>query len=249
VSPRVAAIWRHPIKAHGRERLSEVVLEAGRTLPGDRAWAVVHEAGRATPGQWAACRNFTRGAGTPSLMAIEARTLGDGRYSVSHPDRPDLVFDPATEAAGLLSWVAPLMSDDRAAPVGLVPAPERQGMTDAPDPWLSVFGLGSHRAVAVRLGRDDLSTERWRANLVLDGLDPWQEFDWVGREVRVGGATIAVRERIVRCLATATNPATGVRDADTLGTLEAIHGEREFAVYAEVTEGGRIAEGDPVRPL
>jgi hypothetical protein len=58
-----------------------------------------------------------------------------------------------------------------------------------------------------------------------------------------------VRERIVRCLATAANPASGLRDADTLGALEAIHCEREFAVYAEVTRGGRVAEGDQVEPL
>jgi uncharacterized protein YcbX len=249
VTARVAAIWRHPIKAHGRERLADVVLEAGRTLPGDRAWAVVHEAGRAAPGEWAACRNFTRGAGTPSLMAIEARTLPDGRIALTHPDRPDLAFDPVTEAERFIAWVAPLMERGRAAPVALVPAPGRQGMTDVPDPWLSLFGLASHREVGARLGRDDLSTERWRANLVLDGLAPWEEFAWVGREVRVGDATLAVRERIVRCLATATNPATGQRDADTLGTLEAIHGAREFAVYAEVVTSGRIAEGDPVEPL
>lgn len=95
----------------------------------------------------------------------------------------------------------------------------------------------------------DLSTERWRANLVLDGLPPWEEFSWVGREVRIGEATLAVRERIGRCLATAANPATGRRDADTLGILEAMHGAREFAVYAEVTRSGRVAEGDPVEAL
>lgn len=246
---RVAAIWRHPIKAHGRERLSEVTLEAGRTLPGDRAWAVLHEAGTARPGEWAPCANFTRGAGTPALMAIEARTLGDRRLALTHPDRPDLAFDPATDEAAFLAWVMPLMPKGRASPVALIPAAERQGMTDKPHPWVSLFGLGSHRAVAARLGRDDLSTMRWRANLILDGLAPWEEFGWVGREVRIGEATLAVRERIGRCLATAANPATGRRDADTLGILEAMHGTREFAVYAEVTRSGRVAEGDPVEAL
>jgi uncharacterized protein YcbX len=182
-------------------------------------------------------------------MAIAARTLPDERVALTHPLRPELVFDPATQAPEFLDWVRPLMPDGRAAPVALVPAPERQGMTDVPDPWVSLFGLGSHREVAAQLGRDDLSTERWRANLVLDGLAPWEEFGWVGREVRIGQATLAVRERIGRCLATAANPATGIRDADTLGTLEAIHGVREFAVYAEVVESGRVADGDPVEPL
>jgi uncharacterized protein YcbX len=246
VTAFVAAIWRHPIKAHGRERLDEVLLEAGRTLPGDRAWAILHEAGRAVPGEWAKCANFTRGAGSPALMAIDARTLPGGRLSLTHPDRPEIVFHPPTEGAAFLAWVAPLMDEGRAAPVGLIPAPADQGMTDVPDPWLSLFGLASHREVATRLAAPDLSPLRWRANLMLDGLEPWEEFGWVGREIRIGDATLEVRERIGRCLATAANPTTGVRDADTLGTLEAIHGERHFAVYAEVVAGGRVATGDPV---
>jgi uncharacterized protein YcbX len=247
VTASVAAIWRHPIKAHGRERLGEVVLEAGRTLPGDRVWAVVHEAGRAMPGRWSPCQNFTRGAGTPALMAIEARTLAGGLLALSHPDRPDLVFDPAAEAAEFLDWVAPLMPEGRAGPMGLVPAAKGQGMTDAGEPWLALFGLASHQTVAGHLDRADLSTERWRANLILDGLAPWEEFDWIGREVVIGGAVLAVRERIGRCLATAANPATGLRDADTLGALDALVGARDFAVYAEVVRGGRVAEGDEVR--
>ncbi len=248
MTARVAAIWRHPIKAHGRERLTEIVLEAGQTLPGDRAWAVTHAAGRAEPGEWSACANFTRGAGSPSLMAIEAQTLPDGRLRLTHPERPALVFEPGAQAAEFLEWVAPLMPEGRVGPVGLIPAPERQGMTDAPDPWLSLFGMGSHDAVAAALDRNDFSTERWRANLILDGLAPWQEFEWLGREIMVGGAVLAVRERIGRCLATAANPDTGVRDADTLGTLERLVGARDFAVYAEVVAGGRVAEGDPVEP-
>ncbi len=246
MSANVAAIWRHPIKAHGRERLSEIALNAGRTLPGDRAWAAAHAAGRAEPGEWSACANFTRGAGSPSLMAIEAQTLPDGRLRLTHPDTQALVFDPRTDAAEFLEWVTPLMPEGRVGPVGLIPAPDGQGMTDASEPWLSLFGMGSHRVVAAALGMGDLSTERWRANVILDGLEPWEEFEWVGREVAVGSAVLAVRERVGRCLATAANPETGFRDADTLGTLERLVGAREFAVYAAVVKGGRVVEGDPV---
>jgi acetyltransferase-like isoleucine patch superfamily enzyme/uncharacterized protein YcbX len=223
MTARVAAIWRHPIKAHGRERLREVTLEAGRTLAGDRAWAVTHEATRARPREWSPCSNFTRGAGTPSLMAIEARTLPDGLLALSHPERPELVFETGSQAAEFVKWVMPLMPEGRAAPVGLVPAPDGQGMTDAGEPWLAMFGIASHLAVSKQVGQD-ISTERWRANLIVDGLAPWAELDLIGEEVAVGGAVITVRERIERCLATAANPATGRRDADTLGALEALPG-------------------------
>ena len=32
---RVAEIWRHPVKAHGRERIDQVTLEAGKAMPWD----------------------------------------------------------------------------------------------------------------------------------------------------------------------------------------------------------------------
>ena len=68
-------------------------------------------------------------------------------------------------------------------------------------------------------------------------------FAFPDRDIRVGSAVLRVRERTDRCLATASNPDTGRRDADTLGTLD--HwGHRDFSVRAEVIEGGEIRIGD-----
>ena len=46
MSPRVTALWRHPIKSHGREALTRARLTAGATMPWDRTWAVAHDAAR-----------------------------------------------------------------------------------------------------------------------------------------------------------------------------------------------------------
>ena len=80
----------------------------------------------------------------------------------------------------------------------------------------------------------------------MDGLAPWEEFDWIGKTVRVGGTVLKVHERIERCLHTAANPKTGARDADTLGALRDGWDHQDFGVYAEVIEGGEIALGAKV---
>ncbi|WP_239995108.1 MOSC N-terminal beta barrel domain-containing protein, partial [Rhodosalinus sediminis] len=97
MTARLTEIWRHPIKAHGREALDRVRLEAGATLPWDRAWAVAHEAARTDGSAWAPCAEFTRGAKAPALMAIEA-ALDEATETVTlrHPDRPALTFRPDT---------------------------------------------------------------------------------------------------------------------------------------------------------
>lgn len=94
---RLAAIWRHPIKSHGREALGSVTLAAGATLPWDRRWAVAHEAAqinRDTPA-WAECVNFSRGAKAPRLMALNAvLDEATATLTLAHPDRPTLTFPP-----------------------------------------------------------------------------------------------------------------------------------------------------------
>lgn len=249
MTARVAQIWRHPIKSHGREALDEVTLEPGRTLPGDRVWAVTHAAAKLDPDApaWASCVNFSRGSKAPGLMAIDARLdERTGRVSLTHPGREPVEFDPddPADAARFLAWVTPLCPTDRALPARLYRVPGR-GMTDTDYPSVSLINLASHRQIAARVGRA-LSPKRWRANFVLDGLAPWEEFTWIGRRLRLGEAEIEVRERITRCLATAASPRTGIRDADTLGTLEKGWGHRDFGVYAVVARGGTVRPGDTV---
>ncbi|MTI03197.1 MOSC domain-containing protein [Roseibium sp. RKSG952] len=241
----ITSIWRHPIKSHGRESLDDVTLIPGQTMPGDRVWAVAHEASKADGSEWVPCANFSRGAKAPQLMAISARLEGD-TVTLSHPKQPDLSFDPDTQQDMFLNWVTPLMPADRAASARIIRAPGR-GMTDSDFPSISLCNMASHRAVEQKLGQN-LSINRWRGNIWFDGLPLWEEFDWPGRDIRIGETLLRVRERITRCLATTANPETGERDADTLGALRAWE-HQDFGVYAEVIEGGKIEIGNKVEVI
>lgn len=237
---RITQIWRHPIKAIGREPLDRVVLTKGRTLPFDRHWAVTHHKAQPIDGGWAKKANFLRGVSGPGLMAVTA-SLDEATMTVTlrHPDRPDLQITPDEAQDGLLTWLPAIWPKDLPQPTGV----ERSetGFTDVPEPWISVHSMASHRAVAQKLGRD-LSIHRWRGNLWLDGSTPWEEFDLVGRTFRIGAAVLRGVQPITRCRATEANPETGERDADTLGTLR-MWGHQDFGLYAEVIEGGEIAPG------
>ncbi|MGR3714118.1 MAG: MOSC domain-containing protein [Shimia sp.] len=244
----VKALWRHPIKAHGRESVGHVVLTEGQTFPWDRRYAVTHEAAKTDGGEWASCANFSRAAKAPALMAITAKVdEATGKITLSHPDLWDVTLDPATQSDKLIQWVRPLMPADRAASTKLVPA-GAAGMTDSAFPSISIHTTASHRAVEGRLGRA-ISPERWRGNIWLDGFAPWEEFDWIGKTLRIGTAELEVRERITRCLATTANPETGHRDTDTLGVLNDSFEHQNFGVYAVVTKSGDIALGDTAEVL
>lgn len=243
----VISLWRHPIKSHGREAIDRVDLSAGRTMPGDRIWAVAHDRSKADGRAWAPCVNFSRVSKVAELMAITAR-LDDatGLVTLSHPKLTDLTFDPDRDLAAFLTWIDPLMPKNRAASARILRVPDR-GMTDSDFPSVTLCNAASHRAVEQALERE-LSIHRWRGNIWFDGEDPWTEFDWIDRDVQIGGAILRIRERTDRCAATTANPDTGQRDADTLGALNT-WGHQDFSVRAEVIRGGPVAIGDSVQVL
>ena len=246
----LAHIFRHPIKAHGREELASVVLSAGQSLPWDRHWAVTHELSKFDPAApaWVSCSNFQRGMRTPSVMAIKAEfDEAAGRMRLTHPARPVLDFLPESEGQRLIDWLAPISPTERFRPVSLVRAPG-VAMTDSDYPSVSIKNLASNAALSGHMGMD-LSIHRWRGNLWLDGLAPWEEFDWIGRRLRIGATVLEVRERVGRCKATAANPATGEVDADTLRALRETVGAQDFGVFAVVLEGGPIKPGDRVEVI
>lgn len=245
----VTELFRHPIKSHGREQLGSVMLSAGATMPGDRVWAVANQMARIAPDatEWAVSGNFSRGSKCPGLMALNAR-LDDaaGTVTLSHFDLGEITVNPddPDDAARLIAWTAPLMEGSNLTSEFVVRVPGR-GMTDSPYPSVSINSHNSLRAVSDAVG-EDLSPLRWRGNIWVEAEGPWQEFEWIGKTIRVGEAELAVREPIVRCPATTANPATGQRDVDTLGALRGNWGHQDFGVYAEVVQSGRVATGDPV---
>ena len=114
---QVTALYRHPLKSHGREALDVVTVHEGQSMPFDRRWAVAHDQSTADGSAWAACANFSRGSKAPQLMAISAQLdETTGILTLTHPDRPDLSFDPDTQADQFLEWVRPLVPQDRALP-------------------------------------------------------------------------------------------------------------------------------------
>jgi len=245
--PRISAIHRHPVKALGSEALARVALEAGRTMPGDRVWALAHEKSRFDfdAPAWARCSTFLRGATFPSLMAVTAEGAPGGPITFRHPDLAPLTVDPGTPQgeAAFVAWADPLIPAGMPRPSRLAHAPGR-GMTDQPSQWISILSDASLAVLSEAAGRP-MDRRRFRGNLWLEDLAPWEETGWIGREIRLGACLVKVTEPIGRCSATHADPETGRRDVETLSLLTALGQAENFGVFAEVIEGGEVALGDP----
>jgi uncharacterized protein YcbX len=240
---RVAALFRHPVKSVGREKLEAVELEAGCALPMDRVWAVTHGRSRFDFAAriWAPCGNFLRVASSPRLAAVEARLAG-ARLRLTHPEAEPWEGDPEADGQALADWAGALAGERQPGPYRLARA--AQALTDAAEPLITLGNLASLRALSERMGRP-LDPARFRCNVWLEGLDPWEERGWrEGDALRLGAARLRVDEPVQRCRATEANPETGARDAAVLEALREATGAAEFTIYAGVTVGGRVALGD-----
>jgi uncharacterized protein YcbX len=244
---KVVEIWRHPIKSHGREPLDHVAVTAGQTLPLDRAWAVAHEKSDTDGSEWASYINFSRGAKAPLLMAINA-TWNDQNHlmTLTHPSKEPLTFDPDQHGDKLIEWTKGMVPENRAQSTRLVRA-QKTGMTDTDYPSISIGNMATHRAIEQKHGRP-LSNLRWRCNIWVDGAAPWEEFEWVGKSIQIGGVVFKIEAPVTRCLATTANPQTGMRDADTLGTLDTWD-HQEMTVYGVASTSGPISIGDELQVM
>ena len=241
----VAQIWRHPIKAIGAEPLTEVRLNAGGPLPLDRAWALLTGTSTDTGG-WQHCRNFARGCYGPELMGVTAAT-NNGLITLNHPKQDAITIDPTTDSAKLVDWINAIYPAERLAPHTLIKSPDG-GMADVETSAISLMSLSSLNALGEKLGQT-LDPRRFRGNLWIDGDTPFEEFDWIDRELQIGDVRLKVIDRITRCRATEANPETGERDANTLKALREHWGHTDFGILAVVQNDGDVAVGDTLKVL
>jgi uncharacterized protein YcbX len=129
-------------------------------------------------------------------------------------------------------------------PPKVIAAPDGFRFTDSRSGFVSLINLASVRAVEQMVG-GPVHPLRFRGNLLIDGLQPWAELDLVGQMLETAtGLRLKAIKRIQRCAATNVDPQTGVRDLDIPRTLMDRLGHTDCGVYAQVMQGGRLAEGD-----
>jgi uncharacterized protein YcbX len=112
---------------------------------------------------------------------------------------------------------------------------------------VTLVTTASTRLLSERAGRE-VDSARFRSTFLLDAdVEPHAEDSWVGRQLRLGEATVLVRGTVPRCAVVDVDPATGLDKAPVLRTLAGYRrAEREvhFGVDAVVVSPGVVRAGD-----
>lgn len=235
----VTELYRYPVKSMAGERLDTVRLDDGR-VRGDRTYALHHEDGKLGSGKNS--RRFRRVEG---LLNYRARYDGDTPV-VTFPDGRDLRADaPGFDAALAAALGVPvrLSPEDGGASHGR-PGRGRGSHLDAAP--VHILTTASLRWLSAELPDAAIAVARFRPNIVVDlpGDTPIEDA-WVGRRLRIGGAEVAVRKRVERCVMTTAAQGALPHDARVLKTLTARH-DMTLGVYVDVRTPGHVSTGDPV---
>jgi uncharacterized protein YcbX len=244
------ALYRYPVKGLSPEPLASVVLAAGETVPFDRAYAIENGPGRfdAAQPRHLSKTNFLMLMRNERLANLTSR-FDDATHTLtlSRQGRQVARAELASALGRRLveQFFAAYMEAELRGPPKVVCAPGHS-FSDVAAKCVHIVNLDSVRALERMLGLP-VDPRRFRANLYLEGIEPWSELRWVGKSLHAGAVRLAVTKRTSRCAATNVDPATGVRDLGIPAALQRALGHADFGVYAVVEGGGEIGVGAAVQ--
>jgi uncharacterized protein len=249
----VTEVWRYVVKGLRGEQLDNAELHT-HGIDFDRALAIAHDRVPLAPfGQWTTYDAFHALDARPDLGSYGAALDRDGRRisvtftgpegreaSVALTDNADI--DQANFTQGdVAAWFGTPTSTARLIYSG-------SHLWDFADAPISLISETTLRDIGRTIDRH-IDKRRFRANVYIDGLEPWSEFDLAGRRFAIGKAEIEVMRPIERCRATSVDPDNGGTDINMPGVLSTFYGHLYCGMYARVTRPGLVRAGDSLTEI
>ena len=253
---RVVSLHRYPIKGLRAQSLESVALIPGRGFPHDRAWGFARHGTEFDPANPVPLpkTKFLMLARDEALASLDTRFDPDTSLltiatSGGETSRFDMGTDSGREAAS--AFLADLLDLGPGRAPRFVSAGEHRFtdvsvVSETLMHAVSLVNLASVRDLERRTGKT-LGPERFRANVVVDGLEPWSELELEGRELHLGDVRMRGVLRTRRCAATEVDPGTARRDVRVPRLIVDELGHADMGVYLEVIGTGSLRAGDPVR--
>ena len=249
-------IVRYPIKGLSGEELKKVNLVSGGTIPGDRKFAIaryeskINEFGL----KFMKKTNFLALVKDKKLALLKLFLdlesehlkifLGKKKcFSGSLNDENDL--NRLSEFfCGFLNIdfkKKPKLVRDRSTKKEIL----KHSFSDIPEKAVSFINFQTIQDVEKKIGKK-INFFRFRGNFNFSGGHPWEEFDWIGKKLKIGSAEFEVFKKTQRCLATTVNPSNGERDINIPFELSKNFGHFDLGVYCKIIKDGIVKKNDEI---
>nr|WP_319387883.1 MOSC N-terminal beta barrel domain-containing protein [uncultured Cohaesibacter sp.] len=240
------AIYRYPIKGFTPQELSTVEVLEGKPLPWDRAFAIENgDSGfdRNSPDHLSKV-HFLMLMKQPELAALKTAFEPEtGSLTISKDGEQVAsgnLFEPASMQS-VLDYLATYCNKPLRGIPRLLHA-DGFSFTDSKTQDVTLINLASVRDISEKADAD-LDPLRFRGNFYIEGAKPWQEHEWVGKDITIGGLRFTVRKRTQRCAATNANPSTGVRDQNIPKLLMTHYDHCDCGIHLMPLQSGPLQTG------
>ncbi|MGI9481475.1 MAG: MOSC domain-containing protein [Hyphomicrobiales bacterium] len=244
----ITGIFRYPVKGLNAESLAEAAVSEGECIAGDRAWAIEAGTGKfdtANPQHYPKV-NFLMLAREERLAALDCRFDSDTGVLTILRDGKQVARGNLNEKIGrqLLEQFFAAFVPEASRGVPKFVHGGDVSLSDAPVKLISIINLATVRDIE-RVAGIPIDPARFRGNIQIDGIEPWEEFEWLDKTLAVNGQPLMeVRHRIERCPATSVNLETAKRDIHMPRLLLNAFNHKDCGIYAKVTASGTIKAGD-----
>ena len=90
---------------------------------------------------------------------------------------------------------------------------------------------------------------RFRGNVCVDGIKPWEEWEWIGKVIKINDVSFKVEKNIPRCVAINLKPTTDDNSLNLLQLLNKTYGHFEMGIYLTALDNGKINSGDKLEVI
>lgn len=248
--PTLKEIHCFPIKGFSGKKLNSILLKKGNGIENDRRFAFAISDG-IDGKEWVASKNFLINSRHDGLLKYQT-DFDDEKFSIISPDGQALILE-LSDPNGLANFNSKLreffgLTGIKIHLVERIKEQKPFGMWDYVDTQLSIINLASVRELSNAIGVE-LDPKRFRGNILIDDLQPFEEFSMSGFRYKIGEAEIAMTRPIDRCPATGVNPENGERDVSTPSLLANHYGHGFFGIYAQIVKSGAIKPDDKLERI
>jgi uncharacterized protein YcbX len=248
--PRIAEIYRYPVKGLSAEPMERVSIGVGKVIPYDRAYALENGPSTFDPDdpKWTTKNAFLmlmrheRLALLHTAFDTETHTLTIRRDGVVVAQGR---LDQEEGKRAIEAFFSAFSAEDLRGPVKILNVPGFSFQDTSTGMVVSVINLASVRDLGEKIGAF-VHPLRFRANLYVEDLPAWEEYSWIGRAVTIGSMRLVGSKRIDRCAAVNVDPVTAARDFNLPRKLMQIYDSVDCGIYLKVFEAGEFAVGDEI---
>ena len=249
---KIKSIYVYPIKGLSAQQLESVELKVGQVIPGDREYAFARHGVQFDPDKpvYLKKTNFLALIGDEKLARLTTY-FNPQTNTVSvkeHQGQIKLFTLDEENNWEICEFFRKFLEIPKNKSLQLIKATEgssAHSFSDVPVKSISFINLASIKDLEPKI-RQQINPARFRGNIYFMGNKPWLEFEWIDREVRIGGAILYAYKRTMRCAATMVNPLTANRDINIPKVLKENYHHMDMGIYAKVIESGEIKLGDSI---